>query len=313
MMQRNTRLKLITTFLTVAGFVLSGNATAQTKKGVASRYIKQAAIQNGTADVSKLTNLNVSWAYNWSVTPPTNPQGLSFVPMLWGASDVTSANIAALTNGKATGQYDTLLAFNEPDSANQANMTPAQAIALWPQLESTGLRLGSPAVTDFTTTSGKNWLTSFMTAAGCDRTQDQINQHIPNPNCRVSFIAVHLYRDWTSPQSTTTSIRTDLINLHSQYDLPVWVTEIGTINTNITGGSASLLWLPATESTAESFMSDVTSMMNQITWIERYAWMSDYMCDLDQAYAPQTPYLTSTLYNCHENLTGLGQLYQSLN
>jgi hypothetical protein len=298
--------------IAITSVVSPGSLTAQNKKGVASRYIKQAAIEDGTADVSKLTNLNITWAYNWSITPPPVTPGLSFVPMLWDASDVTPANISALANGKATGQYDTLLGFNEPDSSTQANMTPEQAIALWPQLESTGLRLGSPAVTDFTTYSGKTWLTSFMTEAGCDRTQDQINQHIPNPNCRVAFIAVHLYRDWTSPQAASNQIRTDLINLHSQYDLPVWITEIGTIDTNTTGGSSFLLWLPPTESSAESFMSDVTSMMNQLTWVERYAWMSDYMCDLDQQYAPKTPYLYSSLYNCHQNLTGLGQLYQGL-
>ncbi|MFE9889284.1 glycosyl hydrolase [Streptomyces scopuliridis] len=36
-----------------------------------------------------------------------------------------------------------LLGFNEPDSADQANITPEQALDLWPQWEKTGLNLGA--------------------------------------------------------------------------------------------------------------------------------------------------------------------------
>ena len=39
-----------------------------------------------------------------------------------------------------------LLGFNEPDLAEQANMTVEKALELWPRLEATGMRLGSPAV-----------------------------------------------------------------------------------------------------------------------------------------------------------------------
>ncbi|MEV0408193.1 glycosyl hydrolase [Actinoallomurus sp. NPDC050550] len=40
----------------------------------------------------------------------------------------------------------TLLGFNEPDMAGQANMSVEQALALWPRLQATGMRLGAPAV-----------------------------------------------------------------------------------------------------------------------------------------------------------------------
>ena len=39
-----------------------------------------------------------------------------------------------------------LLGFNEPDLAGQSNMTVDAALDLWPQLQATGQRLGSPAV-----------------------------------------------------------------------------------------------------------------------------------------------------------------------
>jgi hypothetical protein len=46
----------------------------------------------------------------------------------------------------ATASGKTILGFNEPDLAGQANMTVGQALDLWPRLQATGRRLGSPAV-----------------------------------------------------------------------------------------------------------------------------------------------------------------------
>ena len=50
----------------------------------------------------------------------TIPSGVEFVPMIWGAQDVTSANLAT---AQASGT--TLLTFNEPDIPNEADMTVA--------------------------------------------------------------------------------------------------------------------------------------------------------------------------------------------
>ena len=77
-------------------------------------------------------------------------------------ANVTDATIKqAESEGKAA---DTLLTFNEPDQAGQANMSVSDALAAWPQLEATGMRLGAPAVSYGGDTPG-GWLDQFMTGA----------------------------------------------------------------------------------------------------------------------------------------------------
>lgn len=47
----------------------------------------------------------------------TVPAGVEFVPMIRGASDVTSSNLAT-----AKASHSTLLGFNEPDLASQVHL-----------------------------------------------------------------------------------------------------------------------------------------------------------------------------------------------
>jgi hypothetical protein len=68
--------------------------------------------------------------------------------------------------------------------ASQSNMTPGQAADLWPQLERTGLILGSPAPA--VPTDG--WLSRFMAL-------------VRRRHLRVDFIALHYYQDFTNPQA----------------------------------------------------------------------------------------------------------------
>ena len=63
--------------------------------------------------------------------------------------------------------------------SGQANMSPGQALSLWPQLEATGMRLGSPAVADDGATPG-GWLDQFMSGAAAR-------------GYRVNFITLHWY------------------------------------------------------------------------------------------------------------------------
>ena len=87
------------------------------------------------------------WHYNWSERTlwdaDATPEVSSYVAMIWDEQDVTAQ---ALATAKASGAT-TLLGFNEPDHTGQANMSVEQALSLWPQLQATGMRLGSPAAT----------------------------------------------------------------------------------------------------------------------------------------------------------------------
>lgn len=91
-------------------------ATVAVKKG--------AAVWQYEAAAQALADSRVSWFYDWGLKPNSAiPPGVSFVPMIWGASSVTSSTLS-----QVKGYGNTLLTFNEPDLGGQANMTVEQAL-----------------------------------------------------------------------------------------------------------------------------------------------------------------------------------------
>ena len=95
----------------------------------------------------------ISWAYNWGkktsneVATNMAQYDIDYCPMVWsGKPDIAAmqAFIAAHPNVKY------LLAFNEPNLTDQANMTPVQAAALWQDVVDAAkvlnLNLVSPAM-----------------------------------------------------------------------------------------------------------------------------------------------------------------------
>src|SRR5947209_3037605 len=129
-------------------------AAVHPKRGVASaRYL--------SARPALLSALGAAWAYDWSANPPAHTGGPPWVPMMWGSGSVTPSVISSLQAARRSRRAHELLGFNEPDSYSQSNLSPARAAGLWPQLERTGLRLGSPAPAEAT----DGWLASFMALA----------------------------------------------------------------------------------------------------------------------------------------------------
>src|SRR2546421_6719521 len=142
--------------------------TASPKKGVSAWYF------NGVTPA--LRDVRAAWYYTWGSDSGriVAPQGVEFVPMIWGAKSVDQATLGRVrTQGRA------LLGFNEPDFASQANMSVEQALVLWPQLMATGLRLGSPAPATGAADPG-GWLDRFIAGAAAR-------------GYRVDFIALHWY------------------------------------------------------------------------------------------------------------------------
>ena len=116
---------------------------------------------------ASLTASKASWYYDWSPSRLDHigsgaPQ---FVPMIWGAKNADAATLAT-----AKSQGSVLLGFNEPDMGSQSNMTAQQALDLWPKLQATGLRLGSPAVAARRRDAAGGWLDQFMTGAAAAAT-----------------------------------------------------------------------------------------------------------------------------------------------
>ncbi|MDE6853655.1 MAG: glycoside hydrolase family protein, partial [Muribaculaceae bacterium] len=97
--------------------------------------------------------LLTTWAYNWGTsadygrspeakgTPWRNQE---FVPEKWGYGGDSDWQ-------RITADFDIthLLSYNEPDHGEQSDVSVERAIEEWPRHLHSGLRLGSPATTDF--------------------------------------------------------------------------------------------------------------------------------------------------------------------
>jgi RNA polymerase sigma factor (sigma-70 family) len=234
---------------------------------------------NFTGVGQALTESGASWYYNWGATPNgiTAPASVRYVPMIWGAANVTSATLAQVSQ-----EGPVLLGFNEPDLGSQANMTVAQALDLWPQLMATGLTLGSPAVASGAATPG-GWLDQFMAGA-------------KSRGYRVDFITVHWYGGDFSTGPAVQELESYLQAIYARYHLPVWVTEFAL--TNFSGGTETF----PTEAQQAAFLTAATTMLDGLSYVQRYAWF---------ALPTSAGSGTTGLFNPGPAVTQVGQAFEA--
>jgi hypothetical protein len=204
--------------------------------------------------------------------------------MIRTESSILSDTVTYLSAKQQSGAFKYLLGFNEPDNANQANMSPTKAADLWPNLQQTGLILGSPAVAHPT----NGWLKSFMTLA--------TTRHL-----KVDFIALHFYASITDTGAAA-RIKSQIEAVRQAYGKPIWVTELGIIDTR-TGnvGSASTNWVKAANQ-----LRALTKMLDGLSYVQRYAWVADQIADTQ-------PHLRwSALFTSAGALTAVGRTYAAL-
>lgn len=227
-----------------AGSAAAGTAAAEDsgKKGVSANDV------SGVDEA--LGDAGASWFYDWSADEQgiAPPQGTEFVPTIWGADSVNQQELDA-----AKGSGSTLLSFNEPDMAGQADMSVEQALDLWPQLQETGLRLGAPAV-----------------ATGADREDgwlDRFMQGAAERGYRVDFIPLHWYGADFSPAATE-QLRSYVQAVQDRYRKPVWLTEYALIDFS---GAAPRY--PSQQQQTD-FVRNSTAMLEELPFVERYAWFT---------------------------------------
>ena len=155
--------------------------------------------------------------------------------MVWSDAFINDLN---LVNTSAPA----LLGFNEPDLPSQANMQPAYAASLWPKLEATGMRLGSPAVS--ASLAAIAWLDQFF--GNCT-------------GCRVDFIAVHWYSPWEG--ACTPDAFVALVQHYTKYGKPIWVTEFDCATGNLAQNLAFM----------QGLFPNITTLLPSL---ERYAWFT---------------------------------------
>ncbi len=198
-----------------------------------------------------LVDLKIAWYYDWGVTPKglNAPQGVQFIPMIWGEKSLNAVDEQA---AKATGAK-VLLGFNEPNEKEQSNMTVERALAAWPELESLGMRLGSPAVGTGDDLKPDGWLARFM--AGAEK------NHL-----RVDFICIHPYQSSFDPEIATQNLVREVTRIHELYHRPIWVTEYAMVIWHGSKGET-----PSYEKQAE-FITRSSAVLSALPFVERYAW-----------------------------------------
>jgi len=186
--------------------------------------------------------VNAAWTYNWN-NNENSGFNREYVPIRqtrwWPSYEVTNAK-QNVTH---------LLGFNEPDNAVEANMTVSQAIAEWPNLMRSGLRLGSPAPTD----GGLSWLYEFIDRA------DALDY-------RVDFVAVHFYRGG----QTAEQLYSWLEQIHLRTGRPLWITEFN-------NGANWTCCAPSSYTQNGQIIKSFIERMDSAPFVERYAiynWLS---------------------------------------
>ena len=227
----------------------------------------------------KVTSLNAYWHYSWGPTvPDAEPGGIEFVPMIWGyrkADERFLKRIGELAAARAAGTRTHLLGYNEPDGKKQANMSVELAIEGWRYLEKTGLRLGSPAAVH----ADRQWMTDFMAQAKAK-------------GLRLEFVCVHWYGG-ANPDALIDRLK----KIHEMYGKPIWLTEFAPADWKAMSREENRL----TPQRVLAFMQQVLPMLDELDFVERYAWYS--AAESDKALGP------AALFKADGSLTALGECY----
>jgi len=223
--------KLISKLLLLGALAIAP-ATAQfPKRGLAA---------NDDIPIYEFGGGQVNWQYNWDSTTLVNKQSWAeYIPMLWGtASDHTTQWFSDASYWLVVGGSGHLLAFNEPEQAGQANLTPQQAADAYRTYLTPFVgraSIGSPAVSN----DGLAWMDQFLGL--CE-------------NCGIDFLAVHWYNNW------------------DQFaDLQNWINEICAL------GGGKQVWLTefegyGTVDQQSSFLSQAIPWLDANPCVYRYAY-----------------------------------------
>ncbi len=211
---------------------------------------------------------NSTWYYNWGSDPvgTENPKrtytnyNQEFVPEKWGAGG-SGKSLYTLED------VSHLIGYNEPDHKEQSNVSVEKAIEEWPILQKTGLRLGSPATTDF------NWLYSFMSE--CKKR-----------NYRVDYVVIHAYWGGLSAVEWYNKIKA----VHDRTGRPIWIKEWNN-GANWTNEG----WPSGTDAQYAKQLRDlkgILTVMDTASFIERYSiynWVEEKRSIISYNTAKLTP------------------------
>ena len=204
--------------------------------------------KKGSCDVDP-TALNADWHYNWDINKNSTRD--------WEYAGIRQTRWwPGLDQNWQSRGVNHLSGYNEPDNpvedayTSLDNGSTTTAVAAWPDLLGTGLRVGAPAVTD----GGTSWLYDFMNKANA-------------AGHRVDYVPIHYYRSYSSASDPAGAANQMYNFLKAVYDVvqrPIWVTEFNN-GANWTTGPD-----PSTDQNRATIQAMI-EMMDNTPWIERYA------------------------------------------
>lgn len=241
--------------------------TRSPKRGVSFNFTNDAdlkALQPGT-----------SWFYNWGETPGNvtatyhSVYGYEFCPMTWNGG----WNSAAIRNYvKANPDCKYLLAFNEPNFKEQANLTPRQAADRWPELMALAKELNLKVISPACNYSA--WA-QYGTPA---KWFDEFFQYVDIDD--VDGIAIHSYMGWAS---ATAGYVKEYIE---KYNKPVWLTEFcAWDNFQQNQGGTALV--------QRREMIDLLEYLETEPMVARYAWFIPRRNEITNSAFPYMELLTN--------------------
>ncbi|MFE6937577.1 glycosyl hydrolase [Streptomyces chartreusis] len=133
-------------------------------------------------------------------------------------------------------------------------MTVKEALDLWPRLESTGMRLGAPAV-----------------ATGGDVAGGRLDRFMKGATARdykVELIPLHWYGADFDATRATAHLRSYHQAVHQRHKKPIWLTEYALID--FTNGTPHY----PTKAQQAAFVKKSTAMPQRLPYVKRYAWFT---------------------------------------
>jgi hypothetical protein len=274
-------------FFILISLVFAFTAGAQTrswKRGACMSNLREAdfeALKTGMA-----------WFYDWGNTPAgigtsaSDSRDIEFCPMRWGNSwNPNAIRDYVQTHPKC--KY--LLAFNEPNFKDQANLTPQQAANLWPEIKNLADELGLKIISPALNYSGwaewstpKKWLDAFF-------------QLVPISD--VDGIALHCYMGWSS------ALIGYVKEYIGYYNKPIWLTEFCSWDDRSGTPEASM------KKIQKEYLVDVFDYLETEPMVARYAW---FMAKTGENNAiPAFPWMQ--LLNGHNGvLTENGKIFNNM-
>jgi hypothetical protein len=197
----------------------------------------------------------LAWFYDWGNTPTevgttaSDSRDIEYCPMRWGTG-WNPNSIRQYVQAHPNCQY--LMAFNEPNFRDQANLTPQDAADLWPEIKALANELGLKIISPALNYSGwaewstpKKWFDAFFQLV---------------PISEVDGIALHCYMGWSD------ALIGYVKEYIGYYNKPIWLTEFCSWDNRNGTPEAAM------KKIQKEYLVDVFDYLETEPMVARYAW-----------------------------------------